>query len=103
MDGMDIIMFFWSILLSLVGLFIVILQKKGLVKADMRLEITKSSLGLTRTSFKGICGGVFVYTGAFAGFMVLRKYSSLWAFLYAGIVAAIYIFIQIIYYKKKNR
>ena len=101
MNGMDIIMFFWSILFSIIGLFVVILKKKGLIKSSIHIETT-SFLFLKKTHVRGMSGGIFTFSGAFAGFVVLCKYSALWAFLYAGIVAAIYIFIQIIYYKKKK-
>ena len=102
MDGMDVVMFFWSILFSVVGLFMVCLQKRGLVKPNIHME-TRSFLGVKKRHVSGMCGGIFVYTGAFAGFVTLRRYSALWPWVYAGAVAGIYILIQIIYQKRKSK
>ncbi len=103
MDGMDVVMLLWSVMLTIVGLFMVVMQKKGLFKAIKPHVETSYFLGIKQRRVHGMWGGVFVFTGTFAGFVVLRKYSVLWAFLYAGAVAGIYILIQIIYHKKKEK
>lgn len=91
MEKMEmILMIVCAVAAPVIGLTIVVLQKKG---------IFRPVLTQTANGFNFVSGGTITILGTGFGVLMIDRYSTLWAFLYAAVVAVLYIIIQVAFRK----
>ena len=90
MEGMDIIMLTWIGAMALIGLFLVFLQKKGIIKPE-KIVISSRSL----KPIRGFNGGFVVFFSILWGVSILIKYSIIGAVIYLCVITGVYILIKV--------
>lgn len=90
METLDIISIAFCTAFAVIGLVLIILQKKGIVKP----VLTATAQGVDFIS-----GGMILLMGTVFGTMLLSRFSTLYATLYAGVFLILYVVIQLLFKK----
>lgn len=91
METLDLITVIICSVFTLIGLLIVILQKKDIVRPVATQEYN---------TFHMVSGGTITFAGTIIGALMISKYSDIFSVLYVIIAVGLYIIIQEVFRRK---
>ena len=92
MEIQELIMVIVAALAGIIGLILVLLQKKGIIKPTF-IQVTNG--------FEFASGGTVLLFSTIIGGYILFKYSKIVSVLYVSLFAGVYFLIQIVWRNKK--